>query len=85
MGTFRPIFGNFNENQTQRKQTSDISFQSLRAGEFENKVCFAKYSDFTILKKALLNFPKYIVAHILAKFKFFAKQTLFLNSPAHKL
>ena len=32
-----------------------------------------------------MNFAKYIVAHILAKFKYFAKQTLFLNYPARKL
>ena len=32
-----------------------------------------------------MNFAKYIVAHILAKFKYFAKQTLLLNSPARKL
>ena len=29
MGPFRPIFGNFDENQTRRKQTNDISFSSL--------------------------------------------------------
>ena len=31
-----------------------------------------------------MNFPKYIVAHILAKFKYFTKQTLSLNSLALK-
>ena len=32
-----------------------------------------------------MNFAKYIVAHILAKFKYFAKQIMFSNSPARKL
>ena len=32
-----------------------------------------------------MNFPKYIVAHIVAKFKYFAKRTLVLNSPTGKL
>ena len=32
-----------------------------------------------------MNFAKYIVANILVKFKYFAKQTLFLNSSAGKL
>ena len=31
-----------------------------------------------------MNFAKYIVANILRKFKYFAKQILFLNSPARK-
>ena len=32
-----------------------------------------------------MNFEKYIVAHILANFKYFAKQIKFSNSPALKL
>ena len=32
-----------------------------------------------------MNFAKYTVAHILAKLKYFATQTLFLNSPARNL
>ena len=32
-----------------------------------------------------MNFAKYIVAHILVKFKYFEKQIIFLNSPARKL
>ena len=32
-----------------------------------------------------MNFAKYTVAHILAKFRYFAKQIIFLNSPARKL
>ena len=36
-------------------------------------------------KEAVLNFAKYIAAHILEKFKYFMKQITFLNSPARKL
>ena len=32
-----------------------------------------------------MNFSKYIVAHALSKFKYFAKQIIFSNSPARKL
>ena len=32
-----------------------------------------------------MNFVKYAVAHILAEFKYFAKQIIFSNSPAHRL
>ena len=32
-----------------------------------------------------MNFEKYVVAHILAKFKHFAKQIIFSNYPARKL
>ena len=32
-----------------------------------------------------MNFAKYIVAHLLAKFYHFAKQIIFWNSPARKL
>ena len=32
-----------------------------------------------------MNFAKYIVTYILTKFKYFAKQIIFLNSPAPKL
>ena len=32
-----------------------------------------------------MNFAKYIVAHILANFKYLAKQNIFSNSPALKL
>ena len=35
--------------------------------------------------EAVMNFAKYIVAHILAKFKYFAKTIIVLNSLAHKL
>ena len=70
MAPFRPIFGNFDENQTRRKQTSDISFQSFR---FHNS------------KETVMNFTKYIVVNILEKFKYLAKQIIFSNSPTLKL
>ena len=62
---------------------------------------FQKYFDFAILQaiftkwvhlgpifrfqEAVMNFGKYTVAHILAKFKYFAKQIIFSNCPARKL
>ena len=41
-----------------------------------------KFRDF---KEGLLNFAKYIVAHIFATFKYFAKQTIYSDSPDHVL
>ena len=35
--------------------------------------------------KAFKNFAKYIIAFILAKFKYFAKQIIYLESPDHPL
>ena len=46
---------------------------------------FCKIFRFHNSKKAVMNFAKYIVAYNLAKFEYFAKQTLFLDSPARKL
>ena len=37
-----------------------------------------KFSDF---KKALMNFAKSIIAHIFAMFGYFAKQTIYSDSP----
>ena len=41
-----------------------------------------KFRDFT---KAFKNFAKYIIAFIFAKFKYFAKQIIYLESPVHPL
>ena len=35
--------------------------------------------------KAFKNFAKYIIAFIFAKFKYFAKQVMYLESPDHPL
>ena len=44
--------GNVDKNKTRRKQTRrDIShFKSLRAGELENIICFAKYFNFAKIR-----------------------------------
>ena len=55
MGPLMPIFGNFDENQTDRKQTSDISIQSLWTGEFENIICLAKYLKFAKYEKLYIS------------------------------
>ena len=39
-----------------------------------------KFRDFT---KAVTNFAKYVIAFIFAKFKYFAKQIIYLESPDH--
>ena len=41
-----------------------------------------KFRGFT---KAFTNFPKYIIAFIFAKFKYFAKQIIYLEFPDHVL
>ena len=41
-----------------------------------------KFRGFT---KAFTNFAKYIIAFIFAKFKYFAKQIIYLESPDHVL
>ena len=41
-----------------------------------------KFRGFT---KASKNFAKYIIAFIFAKFKYFAKQIIYLESPDHPL
>ena len=41
-----------------------------------------KFRGFT---KAFKNFAKYIIAFIFAKFKYFAKQIIYLESPDHPL
>ena len=41
-----------------------------------------KFRGFT---KAFWNFAKYIIAFIFAKFKYFAKQIIYLESPDHVL
>ena len=41
-----------------------------------------KFRGFT---KAFTNFAKYIIAFIFAKFKYFAKQIIYLESPGHVL
>ena len=84
MGPFKPIFGNFDENQTRRKQISDISLESLQAGKFENVIC-SRNIQIASSKEAIMNFAKYIAAHILTKFKYLANQIIFLNSLAHKV
>ena len=37
------------------------------------------------ITKAFTNFAKYIIAFIFAKFKYFAKQIIYLESPDHVL
>ena len=44
----------FRREPNRRRQGNDISFSSLQAGEFENMICFVKYSNFTVLKWPLL-------------------------------
>ena len=41
-----------------------------------------KFRGFT---KAFTNFAKYVIAFIFAKFKYFAKQIMYLESPDHVL
>ena len=41
-----------------------------------------KFRGFT---KAFLNFTKFIIVYIFAKFKYFSKQIIYLDSPDHAL
>ena len=57
-----------------------------------NKIFEAVLGLFTTVKsytpgftKAFKNFAKYIIAFIFAKFKYFAKQIIYLESPDHPL
>ena len=51
-------------------------------GESESKILGFKFRGFT---KAFTNFAKYIIAFIFAKFKYFAKQIIYLESPDYVL
>ena len=85
MGQFRPTFGNFDDNQTRRKQTSDTSLK-LAIWGIRKYNLFRDIFRFHNSKETVMNFTKYInVAHTLTKFKYFAKQIIFWNSPARKL
>ena len=46
---------------------------------------FRKKFKFCSVTKAFNNFAKYIIAFIFAKFKYFAKQIIYLVSPDHVL
>ena len=46
---------------------------------------FQIYNLFRGFTKAFKNFAKYIIAFIFAKFKYFAKQIIYLESPDHPL
>ena len=46
---------------------------------------FREKFKFRGFKKAFTNYPKYIIAFIFAKFKYFAKQIIYLESPDHVL
>ena len=48
-------------------------------------ICFAKKFKFRDFIKAFKNFAKYIIAFIFAKFKYLAKQVIYLESPDHAL
>ena len=46
---------------------------------------FREIFKFRGFKKALMNFAKFIMAHIFATFKYFAKQTIYSDFPDHVL
>ena len=46
---------------------------------------FHEIFEFCDFKRAFLNFTKSIIAYIFAIFKYFAKQTIYSDSPAHVL
>ena len=47
--------------------------------------CTMKKFKFRGFTKAFKNFAKYIITFIFAKFKYFAKQIIYLESPDHQL
>ena len=57
----------------------------FEADNYKYIICFAKKFKFRGFTKAFKNFAKYIIALIFAKFKYFAKQIIYLESPDHPL
>ena len=82
---FYAIFGSSKKFQTLRIRTYHISFWSGWSGDSKYIICFAKKVKFRGFTKAFTNFAKYIIAFIFAKFKYFAKQIIYLESPDHLL
>ena len=58
-----------------------VEFKRAKEEERNRRDIF-KFRGFT---KAFTNFAKYIIAFIFAKFKYFAKQIIYLESPDHVL
>ena len=71
----------YRENILISRFYAQVSRSSRILGNFWKFVKF-KFRGFT---KAFKNFPKYIIAFIFAKFKYFAKQIIYLESPDHPL
>ena len=62
-----------------------FDFAILRAWRCQVYNLFCKYINFLGVTKAFWNFAKYIITFIFAKFKYFAKQIIYLESPDHVL
>ena len=75
-----PRKGNLSENLNNFKYRKNILISRFQIYNlFREKF---KFRGFT---KAFKNFAKYVIAFIFAKFKYFAKQIIYLESPGHQL
>ena len=79
-------FGSTKKFQTLRTQTYH-TYIILKwvTWRFQIYNLFREKFKFRSFTKAFKNFVKYIIAFIFAKFKYFAKQVIYLESPDHPL
>ena len=84
IGGIKAIFGSSKKFQTLRTNILDIILKRvIRRSQIYN--LFREKFKFRGFTKAFTNFAKYVIAFIFAKFKYFAKQIIYLESPDHVL
>ena len=82
------ILGHFWEfEKISNSYNTNISCIILKRVIWRFQICnlFREKFKFRGFRKAFKNFAKYIIAFIFAKFRFFAKQITYLESPDHPL
>ena len=91
MSNFREIGGNLGRfrkfEKISNSQNMNILYIILKhvIWRFQIYNLFREIFKFRGFTKAFTNFAKYIIAFIFAKFKYFAKQIIYLESPDHVL
>ena len=78
-------FGSSKKFQTLRTRTYHVSFLKRVISRFQIYNLFREKFKFRGFTKAFKNFAKYIITFIFAKFKYFAKQIIYLESKDHLL